>query len=67
MKRWILATKNHAVRLHEKTVHLRVQAFYTKTGLAKQHDSLLFNKATLRLFFVLRLIADVQNPRQLRR
>ncbi|NLS43921.1 hypothetical protein EXD76_07635 [BEV proteobacterium] len=45
MKRRILTTQNHAVRLHEKTVHLRGQAFSTKTGLAKQHDSLLFNKA----------------------
>ncbi|NLS43177.1 hypothetical protein EXD76_01785 [BEV proteobacterium] len=30
MKRWILATQNHAVRLHEKTVHLRGQAFLPK-------------------------------------
>ncbi|WP_291971661.1 D-alanyl-D-alanine carboxypeptidase/D-alanyl-D-alanine-endopeptidase [Candidatus Symbiopectobacterium sp.] len=47
VKRRILATQNHAVRHHEKTVHLRAQAFSTKTGLAKQHDSLLFNKAPL--------------------
>ncbi|NLS43387.1 hypothetical protein EXD76_03360 [BEV proteobacterium] len=45
MKRRILATQKHAVRLHEKTVHLRGQAFSTKTSLAKQHDLLLFNKA----------------------
>ncbi|NLS43964.1 hypothetical protein EXD76_07895 [BEV proteobacterium] len=45
MKRRILAMQNHAVRLHEKTVHLRGQAFSTKTGLAKQHDSLFFNQA----------------------
>ncbi|NLS43955.1 hypothetical protein EXD76_07840 [BEV proteobacterium] len=45
MKRRILTTQNHAVRLHEKTVHLRGQAFSTKTGMEKQHDYLLFNKA----------------------
>ncbi|NLS43064.1 hypothetical protein EXD76_00930 [BEV proteobacterium] len=37
--------ENHAVRLNEKTVHLRGQAFSIKTGWVKQHDSLLFNKA----------------------
>ncbi|NLS43855.1 hypothetical protein EXD76_07015 [BEV proteobacterium] len=47
MKRQILATQNHAVRLYKKTVHLRGQAFSTKTGWAKRHDSLLFNKALL--------------------
>ncbi|NLS43423.1 hypothetical protein EXD76_03670 [BEV proteobacterium] len=47
MKRQILATQNHAVRLHGKTVHLRGQAFSTKTGWAKRHDSLLFNKDAL--------------------
>ncbi|NLS43085.1 hypothetical protein EXD76_01090 [BEV proteobacterium] len=37
--------KNHVVRLNEKTVHLRGQAFSTKTGMEKQHYYLLFNKA----------------------
>ncbi|NLS43246.1 hypothetical protein EXD76_02260 [BEV proteobacterium] len=50
MKRRILTVQNHAVRLHEKTVHLRGQAFSIKTGLAKQYDSLLFNKALLRIW-----------------
>ncbi|NLS43516.1 hypothetical protein EXD76_04405 [BEV proteobacterium] len=49
MKRRILATQNHAVKLNEKIVHLRGQEFSTKTGLANQHDSLLFNKAAIGL------------------
>ncbi|NLS43236.1 hypothetical protein EXD76_02185 [BEV proteobacterium] len=47
MKLRILATQNHAVRLHEKTVHLRGKHFLPKLAWKNSMITALLNKSEL--------------------